>query len=955
MTDVFSVAVPDVPVLDVVFLHGLGGDARKTWASWDAFWPSWLSEDVRGVAVWSVGYAASPSGWLGRAMPIQDRAVNVLARLQNEGVGDRPLVFVTHSMGGLLAKQMLMHAQSVSAYASFAAAARGVVFLATPHTGADMATFLKRLKRVLRTTAAGKDLARNGAHLRDLNVRYREWVQKTGIQNLVFFEAYKTWGVQIVDAGSADPGLAGAGPIAIDADHFAICKPASRTDVMYGQVRRFVAGIRDTLPTSDPGSGLSLPVSSTAQGPATTEDRTDSGLGRRIEDCDPFDLEVHSAPPAVPGDTTSSTKLPSYVRRPHDDDLATRVVAAAGGDSQMVVLVGSSSTGKTRACWEAIQPLADDGWRLWHPFDPNRAEAVLASVERVGPKTILWLNDAQHYFNAGNGLGERVAAVLSTLLTDPQRGPVLILATLWGEHVDQYMNAIHTLNDSFAQVRALIVERRIYVPDSFDEAALAKAQDLAEAGDEQLAASLLRTGDGRVAQDLAGGPELLHRYHIAQPAVRAVLQAAMDARRLGIRLRLPLGFLQQAAEGYLTDFEYDALDEDWFQQAIADLARPVYGDLAPLRRIRSRRSTSAPVDLHSTSTPSFNHPGPTYRLADYLEQYGHYERRQACPPSSFWRAGHDHITDPDELTELATAALRRYRLSWAFYLQGRSGVCPPSGEGVQAYAMRMRETGGDREGVDVLVRKEAEAGSVWALMWLAARCEDQGDLKGAENLLREAAKAGHIGAIARLVTLREAAGDIIESNLFRDQLVATVNCSTDLLPRMHLRKGHAKTFERSASLAPHVSYIWVQSHGPTGWVFSAEGSPIPVECCATIDGIPLIVAFHSGNPDASQVVESILQGNKAERLNVFISRRSISDYKAESYRQLEGLAQRSVSPREAEAAARKCADAGAFWESFFSDELDSNTSPESNSWIIDHVTKWWPYGLDPDGKPSTRW
>ena len=632
------------------------------------------------MAVWSVGYAASPSGWLGRAMPIQDRAVNVLARLQNEGVGERPLVLVTHSMGGLLAKQMLLHAQSSSAYASFASAARGVVFLATPHTGADMATFLTTLKRVLRTTAAGKDLVRNGAHLRDLNVRYRDWVQKTGIQNLVFFEAHKTWGVQIVDADSADPGLAGAGPIAVDADHFTICKPISRTDLVYGQVRRFVAGIRDALPTSDPGPGPrpSMPVSSTSERPPATEDRTDSGLGRMIKDCDPIDLEVHPAPPTVPGDTESSAKLPSYVRRAHDEVLATCVVAAAGGDSQIAVLVGSSSTGKTRACWEAIQPLADDGWRLWHAFDPNRAEAVLANIERVGPKTVLWLNDAQHYFSAGNGLGERVAAAVSTLLTDPKRAPVLILATLWKQHVDQYTTGVHTPDDSHAQVRALIAKRRIYVPDRFDEAALAEAQDLAEAGDEQLAASLLRTGDGRLAQDLAGGPELLHRYHVAQPAARTVLQAAMDARRLGIGLRLPLGFLQQAAEDYLTDFEYDALSEDWFAQALADLDRPVHGDLAPLRRIRLRRSTSFPDELHPTYTPSPNHPGPIYRLADYLEQYGHHERRLACPPSSFWKAAHDHITDPDELTELATAALRRYRLSIAFYLQRRSGVCPPS-------------------------------------------------------------------------------------------------------------------------------------------------------------------------------------------------------------------------------------------------------------------------------------
>ncbi|SED04793.1 Tetratricopeptide repeat-containing protein [Amycolatopsis tolypomycina] len=256
MVEVFSVVMPEAPTLDVVFLHGLGGDARTTWATGEAFWPDWLGQDVPGAAVWLVGYAASPVGWFGpRAMPLQDRAGNVLAALQNEGVGERPLVLVAHSMGGLVAKQMLRYADASPAYASFAAAARGVVFLATPHFGADMATFLKHLKLVLRTTAAIDDLQRNAAHLRDLNFWYRHWAHRTGIRNLVFFEAYSRWGVQVVDAGSADPGLAGVDPIAVDADHLTICKPGRRSELVYGQVRRFLAAIHDIVTVTGPAAG----------------------------------------------------------------------------------------------------------------------------------------------------------------------------------------------------------------------------------------------------------------------------------------------------------------------------------------------------------------------------------------------------------------------------------------------------------------------------------------------------------------------------------------------------------------------------------------------------------------------------------------------------------------------------------------------------------------------------
>ncbi|MFI6339877.1 ATP-binding protein [Streptomyces sp. NPDC050535] len=60
------------------------------------------------------------------------------------------------------------------------------------------------------------------------------------------------------------------------------------------------------------------------------------------------------------------------MRREHDRLLADAVGEAKAGRSRIVVLVGTSSTGKTRACWEAVQPLAEQGWLLWHPFDLAR-------------------------------------------------------------------------------------------------------------------------------------------------------------------------------------------------------------------------------------------------------------------------------------------------------------------------------------------------------------------------------------------------------------------------------------------------------------------------------------------------------------------------------------------------------------------------------------------------------
>ena len=64
-------------VADVIFVHGLDGDARTTWHPKDrpdAFWPAWLGADVPAVGVWSLGYAVSASAWKGHAMPLADRA-----------------------------------------------------------------------------------------------------------------------------------------------------------------------------------------------------------------------------------------------------------------------------------------------------------------------------------------------------------------------------------------------------------------------------------------------------------------------------------------------------------------------------------------------------------------------------------------------------------------------------------------------------------------------------------------------------------------------------------------------------------------------------------------------------------------------------------------------------------------------------------------------------------------
>ena len=371
-------------------------------------------------------------------------------------------------------------------------------------------------------------------------------------------------------------------------------------------------------------------------------------VGRMLAEVrDPFALEVHR--PVQPEDAPAGLpELPAYVPRGHDQLLAGVVRAAAGGRSGVAVLVGGSSVGKTRACWEALDLLRDEPepWRLWHPIDPSRPAAALRELPGIGPRTVVWLNEAQFYLEAADGMGEGVAAGLRELLRDPARAPVLVLATLWPQYWDELTIRPAGGSDVHDQARELLDGHDITVPAAF---AAAQLQQLSQAGDARLAQAAAGAQDGQVIQFLAGAPELLARYRNAPPAATALIHAAMDARRLGTGIALPQAFLEAAAHGYLTDTEWDALDDDWVEQALRYTAKDTKGVRGPLTPIRPR-----PARPHAPGPGSKDRDeqlaGSLYRLADYLDQHGRHHRKSQIPPAGFWAAAADHAFPGDQAT-----------------------------------------------------------------------------------------------------------------------------------------------------------------------------------------------------------------------------------------------------------------------------------------------------------------
>ena len=489
--------------------------------------------------------------------------------------------------------------------------------------------------------------------------------------------------------------------------------------------------------------------------------------GRPLDEVtDPFVLEVHR--PVQPEDPQPGLPaLPAYVLREHDTELQ-QVVQAAGDRSAIAVLVGGSSTGKTRTCWEALQLLRDrpEKWRLWHPIDPTRPEAVLRELPCIGPRTVVWLNEAQFYLDvADGGLGERVAAGLRELLRDPARAPVLVLATLWPQFWDRLTARPPGGADPHAQARELLAGHDIAVPATFTAAQL---QRLSQAGDARLTQAAATAQDGQVIQFLAGVPELLARYRNAPPAAAALISAAMDARRLGMGPALPEAFLQSAAPGYLTGTEWDALDEDWLEQALAYTAIPCQGVRGPLTQIRphpARSRVPGPGSRDSDEQPAEGSVEPLYRLADYLDQHGRQRRKGQFPPAGFWAAAANHAFPGDQAAlgdaaharglyhdaaQLHKNAAARGNLDAALYLTDPPGLRADMRPARWAVAHVSLD---DPGGVAMLLASLREAGAAEQVTALAERAahvplDDPGGVARLLDSLRVAGAEQQVTALA---------------------------------------------------------------------------------------------------------------------------------------------------------------------------------------------------------------
>ncbi|MFB6889770.1 tetratricopeptide repeat protein [Kitasatospora sp. NPDC056327] len=237
----------------------------------------------------------------------------------------------------------------------------------------------------------------------------------------------------------------------------------------------------DTGPSTDVLMGT--PVSLLAEGDATSYGvKPVAALSRQVE----------------------SSTLPAYVPRAVDGELDAALDPARSGN-RLVVAVGTPGSGRTRALWEAVRRSLPDWW-LWSPTDqPGSGElATTLSSRPLGTPLVIWLDDLDSWLAARDG--ERTAAALQLLLTDPHRGPVLVLGTCSRDHPDATGPTARSL------LRAATV---VTVPSAFtaDEVHLATVRAGNHPGvrrargldiPEELASALDRGLHGRIAEFFCG-------------------------------------------------------------------------------------------------------------------------------------------------------------------------------------------------------------------------------------------------------------------------------------------------------------------------------------------------------------------------------------------------------------------------------------------------------------------
>jgi hypothetical protein len=456
--------------------------------------------------------------------------------------------------------------------------------------------------------------------------------------------------------------------------------------------------------------------------------RLHDSKGRRLQkvrDCtNPVDLGVHRASPP--------DAMPPYVMRDADGDAALTDGFARGG---LVIIEGSSASGKTRLAYEAMHHHAR-GRDVIVPANLRSLLALKKSGIRLA-NAVVWLDNLDDYLAEG-GLD---AAVLD-FLCPPGSTDVLVLATLRTGARDE-LQLRSRLKTSIKRAADEVLNRASVIPLHRALSSPERGRAEQERADPRIAAALDQHTGAQFAAYIAAAPESLHRWQTGRETPGGTLvTAAVDARRAGLHAPLTRDLL---AELYAL---YPGADPD-FDAALTWATDPV----------RSASSCLIPL------------PDGTYQPFDYLLDHAQATPDTPPVPDQAWPV-YLRNADMADLTSLADAAFRGGHADISEEALNRAAA-----EGLdnamsnlsvlqEAVASGMKLQATRRQFV-------SDGANIFYEEGVSA--EQAGLTAHAEESYRTAAQFGHVDAMRCLSRLLVAAGRQGEAGEWRDRALAAEN------------------------------------------------------------------------------------------------------------------------------------------------------------------------------------
>ncbi|KAI0861805.1 hypothetical protein F4860DRAFT_159420 [Xylaria cubensis] len=243
--------------VDIVAVHGLNGTARDTWtdkASGMLWLEDFLPDAIPQARIMTFGY---DSLLLSCATgQIEDFARDLLNRLwalrNSRETINRPLVFVAHSLGGIVVKKALILAnEDKRYYGDILSSTIGIIFMGTPHKGAklaDWASFLTNVTKIMPGLQGFrrnliKDLETHSRTLDEISKSFRPRCNDLRIMSFIESQFEPPLNVLVVPKESARLDVTNEMVFPVNTHHRNICRYPSAKDQTYNLVAASIESI----------------------------------------------------------------------------------------------------------------------------------------------------------------------------------------------------------------------------------------------------------------------------------------------------------------------------------------------------------------------------------------------------------------------------------------------------------------------------------------------------------------------------------------------------------------------------------------------------------------------------------------------------------------------------------------------------------------------------------------